>query len=111
MSTAAIVLTEAQICRNTVEDAREYQDECITELTGPDYQTYSRTFMHAAMISHWSTLFHEPILTMLTNFRSTPSIAIPAACNLNPPPIFPTASGAGTITEDPELELVMPQLD
>jgi len=104
MSTAAIVLTEAQICRNTVEDAREYQDERITELAGPDYQTYSHTFMHMAMISHWSTLFHEPISTMLTNFRSTPSIAIPTACNLDPPPIFPTASGTGTITEDPELE-------
>jgi len=105
MSTTTVVLTEAQIRQNALEDAREYQDERITELPDMDHQTYSRTFMHAAMISHWSTLFHEPISTMLTNFRSTPSIAIPAVRNLDPPPIFPTASGSGaTTTEDPELE-------
>jgi len=104
MSTTTIVLTAAQISWNAMEDAREYQDERVEELAATDFQTYSRTFMHVAMISHWSTLFHEPILTMLTNFRSTPSIAIPAVRNLDPPPIFPTASGSGMITEEPELE-------
>ena len=84
-------------------DAVDYHDERITELAVMDACTYSRTFMHAAMISHWATLFHEPISTMLTNFRSTPSIAIPAIRNLDPPPIFPTASGSGTIADKPEL--------
>jgi len=62
------------------------------------------------MISHWATLFHEPISTMLTNFRSTPSIAIPTVRNLDPPPIFPTASGSGT-TADNEPELTYPPDD
>jgi len=104
MTTTATVLTTAQIHRNVMEDAWEYQDKRIEELSARDSQTYSCTFMHAAMISHWATLFREPISTMLTNFRSTPSIAIPAVRNLDPPPIFPTALGSGTITEEPELE-------
>jgi len=56
------------------------------------------------MIAHWATLFHEPVSTMLVNFRSTPSIAIPAIRNLDPPPIFPTASGSGTGAKEPKLE-------
>jgi len=87
-----------------MEDAREYQDERIEELTDDLGAAYSRVFMHAAMISHWSTLFHEPVSTMLTNFRATPSIAIPAVRNLDPPPVFPTASGSGTTTKEPALE-------
>ena len=104
MSTTTIVPTAAQIRQNVLEEAREYQDERIEELPLRDAQIYSHTFMHTAMISHWATLFREPISTMLTNFRSTPSIAIPAVQNLDPPPIFPTASGSGTIAEEPELE-------
>ena len=103
MSTSIVVLSVTQIRQNAMEDAREYQDERIEELATQDARTYSRTFMHAAMISHWSTLFHEPISTMLTNFRSTPSIAIPAVRDLDPPPIFLTASGSGMTTEEPEL--------
>jgi len=104
MSTAVVTLTAERIRQNALEDTREYHDERIDELAIRDAQTYSRTFMHAAMISHWATLFHEPVSTMLTNFRATPSIAIPAVRNLDPPPIFPTVSGSGTITEEPALE-------
>ena len=104
MSTATVTLTAAQICQNTMEDARDYHDERIEELATLDAQTYSRTFMHAAMIAHWVTLFHDTVLTMLVNFRATPSIAIPAVHDLDPPPIFPTASGSGTTTEEPELD-------
>ena len=104
MSTSTIVLTKEQIRQNAMADAMDYHDERITELADMDARTYSWTFMHAAMISHWATLFHEPVSTMLTNFRSTPSIAIPAVRNLDPPPIFPTASGSGTTTEELELE-------
>jgi len=102
MSTTVVTLTAERIRQNDLEDTREYHDERIDELAITDAQTYSRTFMHAAMISHWSTLFHEPISTMITNFRATPSIAIPAVRNLDPPPIFPTASGSGTTTEELE---------
>jgi len=102
MSTTVVALTAEQIRQNAREDARDYHDERIEELAPMDAQTYSRTFMHAAMIAHWSTLFREPIATMLTNFRATPSIAIPAVRNLDPPPIFPTASGSGTTNEDLE---------
>jgi len=104
MSTTVVALTAERIRQNALEDTREYHDERIDELAITDAQTYSRMFMHAAMISHWSTLFHEPVSTMITNFRATPSIAIPAVRNLDPPPIFPTASGSGTIAEEPELE-------
>jgi len=103
MSTATVELTAAQICQNAIEDAREDADRRIEELAITDTQTYSRTFMHAAMIAHWATLFHEPVSTMLVNFSATPSIAIPAVRNLDPPPIFPTASGLGTTEEEPEL--------
>jgi len=102
MSTTVVAPTEERIRQNALEDTRDYHDERIEELAPMDAQTYSRMFMHAAMISHWSTLFREPISTMLTNFRATPSIAIPAVRNLDPPPIFPTASGSGTTTEDLE---------
>jgi len=84
MTTSATILTAEQIRQNAMADAVDYHDERITELAVVDARTYSRTFMHAAMISHWATLFHEPISTMLTNFRSTPSIAIPAVRNLDP---------------------------
>jgi len=103
MTTTPILLTAAQVRQNNMEDAREYQDERIDELAAQDGATYSRTFMHAAMIAHWASLFHKPVSTMLTNFWSTPSIAIPAVRNLNPPPIFPTASGSSTIANEPEL--------
>jgi len=104
MSTSAVTLSAERIRQNDLDDTREYHDERIDELSPADAQTYSQTFMHAAMISHWATLFREPVSTMLTNFRSTPSIAIPAVRNLDPPPIFPTASGSGTTTEEPDLE-------
>ena len=104
MSTTVVTLTAEQIHQNALEDIRDYHDERIEELAPRDAQTYSRTFMHAAMIAHWATLFHEPVATMIINFRATPSIAIPAVRNLDPPPIFPTASGSGTIMDEPELE-------
>jgi len=103
MTTTAVVPTEAQIRQHAMEDAREYHDERIEGLAVTDTQTYARMFMHVAMISHWSTLFREPVSTMLTNFRATPSIAIPAVRNLDPPPIFPTALGSGTTMDEPEL--------
>jgi len=102
MSTTAVTLTMEQIRQHAMDNVREDHDERIEELALMDAQTYSRVFMHAAMISHWATLFHEPVSTMLENFRATPSIAIPAVRNLDPPPIFPTASGSGTITEELE---------
>jgi len=104
MSTTVVTLTAEQIRQNALDDVRDYHDGRIEELASMDAQTYARTFMHAAMISHWATLFHEPVSTMLVNFRSTPSIAIPAVRNLDPPPIFPTASGSGTIADEPELK-------
>ena len=103
MSTTVVTLTPEQIHLNDMEEAREYQDGRIEELTDQDGARYSRTFMHAAMIAHWGTLFHAPISTMLENFRATPSIAIPAVRNLDPPPIFPTASGSGLAIDEPEL--------
>jgi len=103
MTTTTAALTPAQIRCNIMEEAREYQDERIEELTDEAGATYSRTFTHAAMISHWATLFDEPVSTMLVNFRDTPSIAIPAVCNLDPPPVFPTASGSGLTIDEPEL--------
>jgi len=105
MTTTAVTPTLEQIRINVMEEAREYQDERINELTDRDGATYSRTFMHAAMIAHWATLFREPVSTMLTNFAATPSIAIPTIRNLDPPPIFPTASGSSlAVAEEPELE-------
>jgi len=104
MTTTVVTPTLEQIHLNVMEEAREYQDEQIEELTNQDGARYSRMFMHAAMIAHWATLFREPVSTMLTNFAATPSIAIPAVCNLDPPPIFPTASGSGLATQEPELE-------
>jgi len=104
MSTAVVLPSAEQIHQNIMEDAREYQDQHIEELMDDLGATYSRTFMHATMISHWVTLFREPVSTMLTNFQSTPSIAIPAVRNLDPPPIFPTTLGSGTNIEEPEFK-------
>ena len=103
MTTTVVTPTLEQIRLNVMEEAREYQDERIEELTYQDGARYLRTFMHAAMIAHWSTLFGKPVSTMLVNFAATPSIAIPAVRNLDPPPIFPTASGSGLATQEPEL--------
>jgi len=102
--TTVVTITRKQIRLNVMEEAREYQDARIEELTNRDRALYSRTFMHAAMIAHWATLFHEPVSTMITNFSATPSIAIPTVRNLDPPPIFPTASGSGLTAQEPELE-------
>jgi len=101
MTTTTAVLTPAQIWRNVMEEAREYQDEWIEELTDENGAAYSRTFMHAAMISHWATMFNEPISVMIGNFSSTPSIAIPAIRNLPMPAIL----------ESPEPELEYPPLE
>jgi len=79
-----------------MEDAWEYQDERIEELTDQLGATYSRTFMHATMIAHWATMFHEPVSAMITNFSATLSIAIPTLANIAPLPIFPIASGSST---------------
>jgi len=103
MTTMAVTPTLEQIRINVMEEAWEYQDERIEELTNRNGATYSWTFMHTAMIAHWGTLFHKPISTMLVNFQATPSIAIPAVHNLDPPPIFPTASGSGLTADEPEL--------
>ena len=78
MTTGTVALTPAQIRRNVMEDARTYQDERIEELTDEEGAMYLRTFMHAAMISHWAGMFHEPISNMIINFSATPSITIPA---------------------------------
>ena len=101
MATTSIVLTTAQIHQNALEDAREYHDERIKELTDQLRAAYSRTFMRTAMISHWATMFHEPISSMITNFSSTPSITIPALTNITSPPIFPVTLGSSTV--DPVL--------
>jgi len=64
------------------------------------------------MISHWATMFDEPISTMLVNFRATPSIAIPALVNVPAPPVFPLASGSGSSLADPlPLSLAEPELE
>jgi len=89
MSATTVALTANQIHHNIMEDAREYQDKWINELMDQLGATYSHTFMHVAMIAHWATLFHKPVLMMLVNFLATPSIATPAIANLDPPPIFP----------------------
>ena len=68
MSTTTVTFTAAQIHQNAVEDAQDYHDERIEELTNTDARTYARTFMHAAMIAHWATLFHDSVSTMLVNF-------------------------------------------
>ena len=104
MTTTPVILTTEQNRQNDLDDTREYHDERIDELALEDARTYSRTFMHAAMISHWATLFHKLVSTMLVNFRTTPSIAIPAIRNLDPPPVFPTASGSGTVADEPDFE-------
>jgi len=96
--------TLEQICANIMEDACEYQDKRIKELTDQLGTAYSRTFMHAAMIAHWATLFHKLVSTMIINFSATPSITIPAVRNLDPPPIFPTASRSRVAVDEPELE-------
>jgi len=101
MTTTTITPTLAQIRRNAMEEAREYQDEWIEELADDDGARYSRTFTHAAMISHWATMFHEPISNMIVNFAATPSIAIPAIRNL-PMPIIPAV---------PKPELEYPPLE
>ena len=96
MTTTTVALTLAQIRRNMMEEAREYQDERIEELTDEKGAMYSRTFSHAAMISHWASMFCEPISNMIINFSATPSIAIPAIHNL-PMPAIPASP-------EPELE-------
>jgi len=101
MTTTAVTPTLAQIRQNVMEDARTYQDERIEELTDANGAMYSRTFAHAAMISHWATMFHEPVSTMIVNFSATPSIAIPAIRNLPMPAILTT----------PEPELEYPPLE
>jgi len=101
MTTTTSALTPAQIRQNIMEEAREYQDERIERLTDEDGAAYSRTFMHAAMISHWATMFEEPVLHMIINFSTTPSIAIPAIRNLPMPAILAT----------PEPELEYPPLE
>jgi len=77
MTTTTITPTLTQIQQNILEDTRMYQEEWIEELTDAQGAMYSRTFAHAAMISHWATMFHEPISNMIVNFAATPSIAIP----------------------------------
>ena len=101
MTTTTVTLTAAQIRQNAMEDAHEYQDERIDELTDELGAAYSRTFMHAAMISHWANMFEEPVSAMLVNFHATPSIAIPALANIAPPPVFPLVSGSGSALIDP----------
>jgi len=101
MTTTPIIPTAAQICQNIMEDAWEYHDERIEELTDRLGTTYACAFMHAAMILHWARMFNEPRSTMLVNFRVTPSIAIPALAQVAPPPIFPIASGSGLSLADP----------
>jgi len=103
MTTSTVVLTAAQIRRNVMEDARTYQDERIEELTNEDGAMYMRTFTHTAMISHWATMFEEPVSTMITNFSATPSIAIPAIRNLPMPTI--------SVTPEPELEYPPLEID
>ena len=88
MTTTAVTLTATQIHHNVEEDAREYHDSQIDALSNEIGASYSWMFMHGAMVSHWAEMFHKPISVMLTNFSNTPSIAIPAVCNLPPPPII-----------------------
>jgi len=101
MTTTPVLPTAAQIRWNIMEDARDYQDQRIEELTNELGAAYSRTFTHAAMISHWATMFEEPVSTMLVNFRATPSITIPALVNVPAPPVFPLASSSGSSLADP----------
>ena len=111
MTTTPIQLTTAQIYQNVMEDAREYQDERIEELSDKLGTAYSRMFTHAAMILHWATMFDEPVSTMLVNFCATPSIAVPALVNIAPPPVFPFASGSGSSLADPVPSSTKPELE
>jgi len=63
MSTSVVTLSAERIRQNALDDTREYHDERIDQLAPRDAQTYSRTFMHAAMISHWATLLLRSRLT------------------------------------------------
>jgi len=49
MTTTTIALTPAQIRHNIMEEAREYQDEWIDDLTDENGAAYSHMFMHVAM--------------------------------------------------------------
>src|SRR6267378_2007438 len=84
---ATTPLTQSQIRRNAMEDAREYHEERADNLTN-DYQRGHRyTSGHAAMIGHWSALHNAPVSEVLTAFAATPSIAIPFLLNVAPPPV------------------------
>ena len=112
MTTTPVLPSAERIRQNIMEDARDYQDERIEELTDERGAAYSRTFTHAAMISHWATMFDEPVSTMIVNFRATPSIAIPALVNVPAPPVFPLASGSGSSLVDPlPSSLAEPELE
>src|SRR5712691_4748186 len=88
---ATTPLTQEQIRRNAMEDAREYHEERSDNLTH-DYQRGFRIATgHGAMIGHWSNMFTTPVSEVLTAFASTPSIAFPALLNL-PPPSIPEAT-------------------
>ena len=84
---ATTPLTQEQIRRNAMEEAREYHEERSDNLTH-DYQRGFRIATgHGAMIGHWSSMFTTPISEVLTAFSSTPSIAFPALLHLPPPSI------------------------
>src|SRR5712691_637065 len=84
---ATTPITQEQVRRNAMEDAREYHEECSDNLTD-DYQRGFRIATgHGAMIGHWSSMFTTPISEVLTAFASTPSITFPALLNLPPPPL------------------------
>ena len=111
MATTISNLTAAQICQNAIENMWEYYDERIEELTSNLGTIYLCTFMHVAMISHWATMFNEPVLTMLTNFRTIPSTAIPVLAHIASPSVFPFTSGLSNTDlniVDKEPELVYP---
>src|SRR5260221_189141 len=79
---ATTPLTQEQIRRNAMEDAREYHEERSENLTN-DYQRGFRIATgHAAMMGHWSSMFTTPVSELLTAFASTPSIAVPAILNI-----------------------------
>src|SRR5712691_1628364 len=96
---ATTPLTQEQIRRNAMEEAREYHEERSTNLTN-DYQRLARVAHgHAAIIAYWSDLHQAPVSETLSAFASTPSIALPFLLNVAPPPITTNEPGIAHIEE------------
>src|SRR5260221_5567372 len=104
---AATPLTQEQIRRNAMEDAREYHEERSDNLTHGYQRGVRIATGHRAMIGHWSSMFTTPVSEVLTAFASTPPIASPALLNLPPPSVpedTPVIHENDQLDEDWEIE-------